>query len=66
MIWRELSIPDFLQVIVDAQKLMEDKDLEMRQLLENIQVLHVRSVGRDITVVMFYFLINTFMYSFNL
>ena len=26
------------QVIVDAQRLMEDKDLEMRQLLENIQV----------------------------
>ena len=45
---------------------MEDKDLEMRQLLENIQVLHVRSIGRDITVVMFYFLIDTFMYSFNL
>ena len=26
------------QVIVDAQRLMEDKDLEMTQLLENIQV----------------------------
>ena len=53
-------------MIVDAQKLMEDKDLEMRQLLENIQVLGARSIERDVTIVMFYFLINTFMYSFNL
>ena len=44
---------------------MEDKDLEMRQLLENIQVLHVRSIKRDVTVVMFYLLTDTFIYSFN-
>ena len=45
---------------------MEDKDLEMRQLLENIQVLDVRSIERDVTVEMFYFLTDAFMHSFNL